>query len=248
MGLYGERWMRKTLRLPALDIQSYPPFEGFPEEGIRFLLRLRRNNTREWFTKHRSEYETLVKTPMQSLIADLQPFFTEFAPEFEVDPVRSLFRIHRDVRFSTDKRPYKTHIAAHFVVRGQSKGTSGLGYYLHIEPEECYIGGGLYIPDSEQLRAIRRAIVAEHERFREIIENPCFRRKYLPPEGETLKRMPQGYSEDHPLAEWLKRKQFYVGLTLHHSACTRRSFLDTVVATYREITPWVRFLLDATRQ
>ncbi|MCX7983863.1 MAG: DUF2461 domain-containing protein [Bacteroidetes bacterium] len=236
------------LRLPALEIESYPPFEGFPEEGIRFLRQLKRHNTREWFSAHRSEYESLVKVPMQSLIVALQPHFAEFAPEFDVDPRRSLFRVNRDVRFSENKQPYKTHIAAHFVVRGKQKGTTGLGYYLHIEPGEVYIGGGIYIPDSTQLRAIRRAIATKTEEFEAIITALKFKKKYLPPEGESLKRMPLGYNENHPLAEWIKMKQFYIGVALQHERCFQRSFLDDVVRTYREITPWVRFLLNALEQ
>src|SRR3990172_12590450 len=141
------------------EIDAYPPFQGYPREGIDFLRRLKRNNNRNWFEKHKAEYESDVKLPMQSLIASLQPYFESFAPQFDINPKRSLFRIYRDIRFSKDKTPYKTHVAAHFVLRGKPKGIEGSGFYLHIEPGEVFLGAGLYMPGSDQLKAIRKAIV-----------------------------------------------------------------------------------------
>ena len=227
----------------ALDV--YPPFEGFPSEGIQFLQKLKKNNKREWFEKHREEYELYVKHPMQSLIYGLQPYFAEFAPEFEVNPQRSLFRIYRDIRFSPDKTPYKTHIAAHFVMSGKPKGTNGLGYYVHIEPGECYIGGGLYVPDSEQLKKIRRAIATRENEFRALVEDEEFREMFLPIEGERLQRVPRGYDENHPLAEWLKFKQFYIGRTESHRKAQEPAFLTECVRIFRAATPWIRFLAAA---
>lgn len=237
----------KRHKFTPILIDAYPPFEGFPPEGIRFLQRLRKNNNREWFEKHKEEYEALVKLPMQSLIYGLQPYFSEFAPEFEVNPQRSLFRIYRDVRFSRDKSPYKTHVAAHFVLRGKPKGTSGLGYYVHVEPGECYIGGGLYIPDSEQLKKIRRAIDSRQKDFRAIVEDEEFCELFLPLEGEQLQRVPRGYSEDHPLANWLKFKQFYIGITTTHKEALTADFMNLTVRVFRTATPWIRFLMEALR-
>ncbi|MGB2870076.1 MAG: TIGR02453 family protein, partial [Bacteroidota bacterium] len=106
-------------KAPTFDIDVYPPFEGFPKEGIAFFKKLKRNNSREWFEKHKGEYEEQVKLPMQCLVAALRPHFARFAPEYELNPKRAIFRIYRDVRFSKDKTPYKTHVAAHFVLRGK---------------------------------------------------------------------------------------------------------------------------------
>ena len=92
---------------------------------------------------------------MQSFITALQPYFAQFAPEFDFNPKKSIFRIYRDIRFSEDKTPYKTHIAAHFVLRGKPKGFIGSGYYIEIGPGEIYVGGGIYIPNSDQLKKIR---------------------------------------------------------------------------------------------
>jgi uncharacterized protein (TIGR02453 family) len=125
-------------------MEMYPPFDGFPKAGLDFFKKLKRNNSRPWFEKHKDEYESQVKLPIQSLVAALQPHFSQFAAEYEVNPKRSIFRIYRDIRFSKDKTPYKTHIAAHFVLRGKPKGFLGSGYYMHIEPGETFAGAGLY--------------------------------------------------------------------------------------------------------
>ena len=122
-----------------LDEEVFPPFEGFPKEGITFFKKLKRNNNREWFAAHKEEFETLVKFPMQCLIAELRPHFADFASQFDVSPKRSIFRIYRDTRFSKDKTPYKLHVAAHFVLKGKPKGFEGSGYYLHIAPEEVFL-------------------------------------------------------------------------------------------------------------
>src|SRR3972149_10768324 len=140
---------------PFDSIQEFPPFNGFPKEGIAFLRRLKRNNNRLWFEKHKAGYQEFVKLPIQSLVASLGPHFERFAPQYDLNPMRSLFRIYRDTRFSPDKTPYKTHVAAHFVLRGEPKGFLGSGYYLHIEPGECFVGAGIYMPDGEMLKSIR---------------------------------------------------------------------------------------------
>lgn len=230
---------------PIFDLDLFPPFVGFPHKGITFLKQLRRYNRRDWFEHHKNEYEEFVKLPMQSLIVALQPHFHEFAPEFEVNPKRSIFRIYRDVRFSKDKRPYKTHVAAHFVLRGKPKGTEGSGYYLHIEPGEVFMGAGIYMPDSDQLRKIRNHIAAKSEEFLSLVENPHMRKMFGKPEGDRLQRVPKGYDPDHPMADWLRLKQFFVGKSFAESLCFKRSFVDSAAKAFEKATPLVRFLNEA---
>src|SRR6266852_250466 len=103
---------------PFLDLEPLPPFEGFPKQGIAFLKKLKTNNSREWFKSHKSDFEDHVKLPMQSLIASLREPMSKLAPEIEVNPKTSIFRIYRDTRFSKNKAPYKTHVAAVFHPRG----------------------------------------------------------------------------------------------------------------------------------
>ncbi len=223
----------------------YPPFDGFPREGIDFMKRLKRNNNRPWFEKHKAEYESSVKLPMQSLIAALHPHFERFAPEFDINPKRSLFRIYRDVRFSKDKTPYKTHVAAHFVLRGKPKGVEGSGYYLHIEPGEVFLGGGIYMPDNDQLKKIRRAIADQAGQFLSIVQDPRFKKFFGKLEGDKLQRVHKGYEPDHAMAEWLKYKQFFVGEEWSESKCLKRKFVPEIAAVFEAATPLVRFLNQA---
>ena len=234
----------KTLN-PLLELEDYPPFDGFPKEGINFLKQLKRNNNREWFEKHKQDYENFAKLPMQSLIVSLRPHFARFAPEFDLNPKRSLFRIYRDVRFSLDKTPYKTHVAAHFVLRGKPKGFVGSGYYLEIAPGESYVGGGIYIPDSDQLKKIRKAITSRGEEFLSIVENKQFKKMFSPFGWSTLKRIPKGFAEDHPMAEWLKCKQFFVGRAWTEAQAMKPTFVEDIAGICEEIAPLVQFLNSA---
>lgn len=236
---------KSVFRLPAIDLDEYPPFEGFPLEGINFFKRLKRNNNRTWFEAHRNEYETCVKSPMQSLITALQPYFSQFAPEYDLNPKRAIFRIYRDVRFSSDKTPYKTHVAAHFVLRGKPKGFVGSGYYLEINPDELYVGGGIYIPESEQLKKIRKKIADDGKTFLSIVEDRHFKKLFAPFDWEKLQRIPKGFEEDHPMAEWLKYKQFFVGVTWPVDKCLKASFVQNVAQTCKDLTPLVLFLNSA---
>ena len=232
-------------KTPLSDLEFFPPFDGFPREGIDFLKSLKRNNNRPWFEKHKPDYESFVKLPVQSLIVALRPHFERFAPEFDVNPKRSIFRIYRDVRFSKDKTPYKTHAAAHFVLRGKPKGVEGSGYYLHIEPGEVFIGGGIYMPDNDQLKKIRSAIADHSDQFLSIVHLPKFKKTFGKLEGEKLQRVPKGYEPDHAMAEWLKHKQFFVWIEWPESKCLKDKFVAEVAEVYKAATPLVRFLNEA---
>jgi uncharacterized protein (TIGR02453 family) len=227
------------------DSDFYPPFSGFSKKGIGFLKKLKRNNNREWFDRHKSEYEELVRFPMQCLIGSLRPHFAKFAPDFDLNPKKSIFRIYRDVRFSHDKTPYKTHVAAHFVLGGKPKGFLGSGYYLQIEPGECYIGGGIYVPDGDQLKKIRSAIAKHGDTFLKIVENKNFKKSFSPFHWQQLQRIPKGYSEYHTMAGWLKYKQFFVGVSWPETKCYKDSFVDDIAEVCETIAPLVNFLNDA---
>ncbi|MFQ5798195.1 MAG: DUF2461 domain-containing protein [Bacteroidota bacterium] len=230
-------------RSSFIDLDIYPPFEGFPKEGIAFLKRLKRNNHRVWFGDHKAEYESFVKLPMQSLIAALKPRITQFAPDIYVDPRRSMFRIYRDTRFSQDKTPYKTHVAAIFHPRGRWRESAGL--YLEIAPRYVGLAGGIYMPESAQLKLIRKAIAERSEEFLAIVEEKNFRKLFGGLEGNTLQRVPQGYPADHPVAKWLKYKQLYLYVEWPESKCYGQNFVDEVIKVFQEMMPLVRFLNEA---
>lgn len=230
---------------PPIDDVAEPPFAGFPPEGIAFLRRLKRNNNRPWFQAHRQEYEDLVRFPMRCLVAALRTRMRESAPEFIFDPKRAIFRIHRDTRFSADKTPYKTNIAAAFDLRGKKGAVERPGFYVSVEPGGVYVGGGLYMPASVQLKAIRRSIAGEPESYLAVVQDRKFRRMFGGIAGEMLVRAPQGFPADHPMIEHLRRKQFYVIRSLPEGACIRPAFVETVAEAFERALPLVRWLVDA---
>ena len=230
-------------RVSPIDQDFFPPFDGFPAKGIEFLSKLKKNNNRKWFTKHKSDFEDYVKLPMQSLVVSLKPLMEKFAPEIEANPRRSLFRIYRDTRFSKDKTPYKTHIAAVLHPRGHWQESAG--YYVHIEPGGSYAGGGIYMPDKDQLKKIRTALVERADEFLAIVETPKFVKRFDKIEGEKLQRTPQGFPADHPMREWLKYKQFFAGVEWKAKECKTEKFAEKVAVAYKDLYPFIRFLNSA---
>ena len=161
----------------------------FPREGMAFLRQLKRNNNRDWFQAHRESYERHVRAPMAELVYAIGDAFRRFAPEMVADPKVSIYRIYRDTRFSRDKTPYKTQVAAVFPVRGLPK-NSGPGLYFHISPQEVLIGGGIYMPEPQLLRGVREQIAAHPKHFLGIVESRAFRNAFGELEGEQLKTAP----------------------------------------------------------
>jgi len=233
------------MKYTELDEAIFPPFEGFPKQGLDFLKRLKKNNNRDWFNAHKSEYEELVKFPMQCYIAALKPLFHDFAPEFDLNPKRSLFRIYRDTRFSKDKTPYKTHSAAHFELKNKPKLFDGAGYYVHVAPGEVFIGGGIYMPDNDRTKRIRKAIAERADEFSSIIADKKFKKLFGSIQGDKLSRPPQGYDPSHPMIELLKLKQFFVGVEWKEETCCKKDFLKKSADVFEACTPMMRFLNEA---
>ena len=218
-----------------------PHFFTFPEVGLRFLRRLKRNNNREWFLANKAEYEESLRKPMEDLVETLALEFARFAPEFQASPRISLYRIYRDTRFSRDKTPYKTHVAAVFPPKGLGK-HDGAGFYFHISTTELLIGGGLYMPSQEDLQVVRTAIASEHQRFKAIVQDRRFRRLFGELSGEQLSRVPRGFPADHKAADYLKLKQFLAGRNLSPEVATSPGFQKTLLETFAVLTPLLRFL------
>jgi uncharacterized protein (TIGR02453 family) len=213
----------------------------FTSDTIRFLRALKRNNRREWFNAHRDDYEAHVRQPMIAMIERLADDLRPFAPELVASPKVSMFRIYRDTRFSENKTPYKTHVAAVFPTRGLPK-HEGAGAYFHVSPDEVWIGGGMWAPPSPQLHAIREHLSSHLKQFRAVIESPGFRRQLGTLDGEKLTRVPRGFSKDDPAAEYLKLKHFVAGADLPGSFATSPKFYGTVLKVFREVVPLTRFL------
>ena len=223
-------------------------FAGFPPEALVFLRRLKRNNNREWFLKNKETYEQKVKAPMVELVLALGREMKQFAPEMLADPKRAIYRIYRDTRFSPDKTPYKTHIAAVFTPRGLEKGNSA-GLYFHISTTEVEIAGGVYMPAPEVLRTIREHIAAGHKKLRSILEAPEFRRLFGEVWGERLTRVPKGFAPDHPAADLLRYKQMLADVSQPAELAQSPKLLPTLVTLFRAMMPMIRFLNEPlTRQ
>jgi uncharacterized protein (TIGR02453 family) len=213
----------------------------FTAETLRFLRALKRNNRREWFNAHRDDYEAYVRQPMTAIVERLAVDLRAFAPELVASPKVSMYRIYRDTRFSENKTPYKTHVAAVFPTRGLPK-HEGAGVYFQIAPDGVWIGGGMYMPQPPQLFAVREHIAGHVKQLRAIVESPGFRKTLGALEGDTLTRVPRGFSKDHPAAEYLKFKHFVAGADFPATLATSRTFYKTLLSVFRQVTPLARFL------
>ncbi len=170
----------------------------------------------------------------------------EVAPDFDFQPRKSIFRVYRDTRFSSDKTPYKTNIAASFQARGPKAPTGTAGLYVGVELGEIFVGGGIYLPNGEQLKSIRAFIDAKPGELREVVEQPEFIKTLGEILGERLQKAPLGYPKDHPMIEYLRLKQFYVGAELAEKECLKPRFLDSVVRVFTAAMPFIRWLQRAT--
>lgn len=216
----------------------------FTPKSLAFLRALKRHNDRDWFRERKADYETHVRGPMSDVLGRLADDFKRFAPEIVSDPRVSLYRIYRDTRFSADKSPLKTNIAAHFPTRGFAKG-AGAGLYFEIAPDGVWMGGGIYMPSSHELLALREHIVLNQKRFERIISAPALRKAVGQIHGERLTRVPRGFLKDHPAAEHLKLKQFLAGREYPADFALSPRFYSELLAVFLAIVPFIRFLNEA---
>jgi uncharacterized protein (TIGR02453 family) len=218
-----------------------PVFPGFPREAMTFFRSLKKNNAREWFQPRKEIYDQKVKAPMLELVTALMRRVAEFAPDHAGDPAKAIYRIYRDTRFSKNKTPYKTHIAAVFPRRDLEK-HGGAGYYFSISPEEIEVGGGVYMPPPESLRAIREQLSGSHEEFRGILAARPVRRLFGELYGDSLTRVPKGFDPAHPAADLLRMKQFLLFKTLDADMATTPKLYGEVLTRFEAMTPFLEFL------
>jgi uncharacterized protein (TIGR02453 family) len=212
----------------------------FTSKTLSFLRSLKRNNDRAWFHANRETYDAHVRAPMLTCIERLANDFPKFAPEVACDPKISMFRPWRDTRFSDDKSPLKTHVAATFPYRALGR-MNGAGLYFEVAPRWVWIGGGVYAPDTSQLQALREHIATHHRKLDTIVKSAGFKR-LGGLQGERLTRVPRGYAKEHPAAQYLQFKQFLGFREEPPTFATRDDFYKQLVTTFKHLTPLVRFL------
>jgi len=218
-----------------------PAVPYFNRKALDFLRQLKRNNRREWFEARREIYEQDLKAPMLALIEKVTAGMMDYAPTHVRPAQKSMLRIYRDTRFSADKTPYKTHLAAWWSRGGMEK-TSGSGYYLHISPTELLVAAGVYMPPKEQLLAIRQQLLERHDEFRRLIEAKKLRAKMELHDPASLSRPPKGFPAEHPAMEWIKWRQWGVWVTLPADTVLKPALVKTVESYFRLSQPLVDFL------
>lgn len=216
-------------------------FPGFPLEVITFYRSLARNNTREWFQPRKEIYDEKVKAPMVELVTELNRVMMDFAPDYVTDVHQAIYRIYRDTRFSPDKTPYKTQIAASFSRRGMEKHAAA-GYYFAISHKGVEVGGGMYLPPPETLLAVRTHIAERHEEFREVAASDAIKNLLGELQGEQLLRVPKGFRPDHPAADLLRFKQFLLFTELDAAIVTTPALFVELEKRFRALTPFLEFL------
>ena len=227
------------------------PFTGIRPAALTFLRGLKRNNRRDWFEARRATYTRELVDPLKSLVEELDVRFAALAPEFVGDPKRSLFRIYRDVRFSKDKSPYKSHAALWIYHRAPGRGVGreidgGAGFYLHVEPRGSLVAGGLWMPPRPSLQRVRAYFDTDLAGWVRAVSSPAFKRRLGKltddEDGVLLKRLPRGYTEDNPAARWLRYNSFTVHRSYTDLEICSPNLVDRAMRDFAQMLPMCRWL------
>lgn len=212
---------------------------------LKFLKDLERHNDRDWFEKNKTRY-LVAKEGFEEVVTAVLKDLVKFDDGLAgLNPKKLPFRIYRDVRFSKDKRPYKTNMGAGFSPNG--KLVQEPGYYLHLQPgNKSFIAGGIYMPDASNLARIRQEIDYSSKKLEKILKSSQFKKLFDNfDDFDKLKTAPKGYPKDHPQIEWLKLKSFIVSVPLTDKQITDKRFISSVTAACRTIKPLNDFLREA---
>jgi uncharacterized protein (TIGR02453 family) len=214
-------------------------FPGFSSEALTFLRGLKRNNRREWFQPRKEIFETKLKAPMIQLVEAINAELLRFAPDHITDPKKAVYRIYRDTRFSADKTPYKTHVAAIFPHHGLGKQSSA-GFYFHLTEKSVGIAAGSYMPGPDELRAVRAWLAENHAAFRKASRQPQKLIGKLT--GSAVTRMPKGFAADHPAEDLIRMKQWLYWVELEVKLATTPRLLPELVKRFRAAAPVIAML------
>lgn len=225
-----------------------PTFSGFHPSAIQFLDELASHNNRDWFQANKGRYESDVLEPALEFVEAMQVPLEKISPHFLAVAKRtggSLMRIYRDTRFSKDKTPYKTNIGIHFR-HEKGKDVHAPGYYVHISPEESFVGAGMWHPDNKTLAKIRKTIHKDQAGWKRAAMGKAFTKQFERI-GSSLKRPPKGYDADHPMIDELKRKDFIATANLDFDDLFSKSVVRKVTGLIKKTTPMMQFLCGAIR-
>lgn len=218
----------------------------FSRKSFDFLNKLKNNNQRDWFHEHKDDYETLIRTPALTFIADMSDDLAKLSPYFYAIPKKvggSLMRVHRDVRFGKNKTPYKTNIGIQFR-HAMGKDVHAPGFYLHIEKDNCFVGVGIWRPDSAALAKIRDRINHKERQWLLASQDKKFLKQFQF-SGESLKNPPRGYSKEHPQLTDLKRKDFIAITHLSDEAVCSNRLKPQVINKFQTGEPLIKFLCQS---
>jgi uncharacterized protein (TIGR02453 family) len=221
-------------------------YASFTAATVAFLEQLSANNNRDWFNTNKSRYEEHVLDVALRFIQSMQDPLADIAPHFVATPTRvggSLMRVYRDTRFSKNKTPYKTNVGIQFR-HEHARDVHSPGYYVHIDPEQVFVGVGMWRPESDALRGIRERIVTRSAEWKRAMSDTRFKRHFHLG-GESLSRPPRGFSKDHELIDDIKRKSFIAVKDMKTSECTRPQFQRKVETAFKASEPLMRFLCKA---
>jgi uncharacterized protein (TIGR02453 family) len=237
----GARTLRTTSSSPA-------PSGGklFGPELFRFLGELALTNERQWFDANKDRYERDVREPALEFVRRIAPALAGVSKQFVASDKKvggSLMRIHRDVRFSRDKAPYKTNVGLHFR-HGAGKDVHAPGIYLHIEPASVFLGVGMWHPEPEALARLRAAIVDDPDEYVRVCANKSFTRSFSL-RGDSLSRPPRGFDPEHPLIDELKRKDHIAVCDFEAAVVTKPGFVETLAERMRASAPYLRWQVEA---
>jgi len=224
------------------------PKAYFTPELFRYLKELKKNNNRHWFLQNKERYEQVARNPLLDFIGEAGPSLRRISKNIVADnrpSGGSMFRIYRDVRFSKDKSPYKTHVAAHFPLSTR-KDVHAPGYYLHMAPGEVFVGGGIWRPEPAVLNQIRDYLTNHVREWKKALADKNFKR-LCTLEGEKLQRPPKGFDPDHELIEYLKYKDFTFYSSFSEKQACSTDFMDKFIQSCAAAAPLMQFLAFALK-
>lgn len=222
-------------------------FTGLPGDYFKFFKELRENNNREWFNDNKQRFRESVQEPLAEFVEAMAPKLKKISRHFVADPRfngGSVFRIYKDVRFSRDKSPYKTHGGVQFR-HALGKDAHAPGFYVHPAPDEVFYGGGVWTPPSPQLLKVREAIRDKGAAWKKATTDAAFVKRFKGVRGDSLTRPPRGFDAEHPQIEDIKRKSFFAMAEAKPAAAKKAAFVDDVAATFANAKPLMKFLCDA---